>query len=233
MRKKITLTALVMLIIMSITGGVQAYRSTYKDESVYKSADTWIKDIRKMESTDGELGLLEEINEDTLVATTDSNNIDVHLLKNTEYGAILLLGASDYGKQGASIEDRYMDAGETTVLTGVQASTTGNRYGIYEMGYYSMTLNPYNPNEWVAAGLDTFLPNIASRYIDRYTLETASAKPGDATVETDQWHGSSSGNWVTSSNPGFRRGYSGAFYFNGSASVSGYGRAGVVVGAGF
>ncbi len=233
MKKKITLISIVMLIIMSLVTSVQAYQATSNGNSLSNSADTWIKDIRKMEGAGGGLGLTETIDETSLVAQTDPNNIDVHLLKNTEYGAILLLGASDYGKQGSDITARRMDQGETKTLTGVQASTTGNRYGVYEMGYYNMDISKYSNYEWVAGGLDTFLPDVASKYIDRYTLDRSSAKDGDATVETDKWHGGSSGGWVTSSSPGFGRGYLGAFYFSySSAGNSYYGRAGVVVGAG-
>ena len=233
MKKKITLISIVMLIIMSLVTSVQAYQSTSKGNSKSESAEVWIKGIRQMEESGGGLGLTEAIDETTLLAQTDPNNIDVHLLKNTEYGAILLLGASDYGKQGESISDRRMDRGKTTVLTEVQASTTGNRYGVYEMGYYNMSVSSYNDYEWTAAGGSSFLPDVASRYIDRYTTTEDSAKDGDATVETKKWHGASGATWLGGASYGFYRGYDGAFsYYNIYSSYINYARAGVVVGAG-
>lgn len=61
----------------------------------------------------------------------------------------------------------------------------------------------------------------------------ASALAGDATTETKNWHGSGDATWVTSSNPAFVRGYSGAFsYYSNAVGGSYYGRAVVVVGAG-
>ncbi len=234
MKKKLIIMILIMLIIISFVGITQAYQATSKGESSKTFADVWIKGIRQMESAGGGLGLNEIINEESLLPSTDPNNIEVHLLKNTEYGAILILGISDYGKQGASIEDRYMDAGETTGATN-QASTTGNKTGIYEMGYYHMNISKHSDYEWTAAGGSSFLPDVASRYIDRYKSDSSNAdpKPGDATVETKKWHGANRYNWVGGDSNGFVRGYSGAFSYNYyDNSHSDHARAAVFVGAG-
>ena len=232
-RKIITLTMLSLVAVILLSSEVQAnYQSVPSGTSKKAAATEWITGIRQMESSGNGMGLKETIDTKTGLATTAANNIDVHLLKNTEYGAILLLGASDYGKQGTDITARRMDTGAVSG-TSAQASTTGNKYGIYEIGYYDMTTSTSSYYEWVAGGTSTFLSGIASRYINRYTTDKTSARAGDATVETQRWHGSSVADWVTSSRPGFVRGGGGAFSFDfGSETDSYYARAGVVVGVG-
>ena len=82
-----------------------------------KANITWISEIRKMETTGGAMGLTEQLNSD-LTPKTDSNNIDVHMMKNTEYGAISILSASSYGNP-------------TTIASSTVKTTTGNKTGIY------------------------------------------------------------------------------------------------------
>lgn len=154
-----------------------------------------INTIRTMETNRAGMGLKETRNASTQLSTSKSNNIDVHLEKNTEYGAIVILGASNYGKQGANITDRRMDKGETTG-NGVQASTTGNKSGIYELGYTDMDTSKYGnelvagtsntSTELVAWGVDT----TASRYVNRYENDTI-WKIGDA-MNIGTWHASKS-----------------------------------------
>ena len=232
-RKIITLIMLSLVAVILLSSEVQAnYQSVPTGSSKSAAATEWITGIRQMESSGNGMGLKETIDTKTGLATTTANNIDVHLLKNTEYGAILLLGASDYGKQGTSIDNRRMDKGNVSG-TDAQASTTGNKYGIYEIGYYNMTISSNNDYEWTAGGGTGFLSGIASRYINRYTTSDSSARAGDATVETKNWHGSSYAGWLNGTNNGFIRGNYGAFsfYSNGGAS-SHRARAGVVVGVG-
>ena len=92
--------------------------------AAYNLSD-WMMNIRKMEELGGAMGLNEKINSD-LTTDGDSNNIDVHMQKNTEYGALAILSASSYGNP-SKIND-----GETT---------TGNVTGVV------MKLD----SEWVAA----------------------------------------------------------------------------------
>ncbi len=75
--------------------------------------NNYIVNVRKMEALGGAMGLTETLN-DNLTSTT-SNNIDVHMEKNTEYGAMAILSASNYGNPGR------INNGETT---------TGNKSGI-------------------------------------------------------------------------------------------------------
>ncbi len=232
---KIIVTIVLMLVtILLLIGNTNAaYQSIPTGEGVKAQPGTWMEEIRKMEGSGQGMGLNETINTSTCLATSASNNIDVHMLKNTEYGAIVLLGASDYGKQGAG-NVRYMDTGLTTTSgTDVKASSTGNVYGIYELGYYNMNI-AYKQYEWTAGGGSDFLRSIAPRYINRYSIAEGSARSGDATVETKNWMGSSNANWLYGSGYGFNRGYNGAFSYSGndSAGNNNYCRAGVVVGAG-
>ena len=190
-----------------------------------------------MEQENAGLGLNDNINETTLLSE-EINNIDVHMLKNTEYGAIVLFGASDYGKQGNGA-NRYMHTGATSG-TEVQASSTGNRYGVYELGYYIYTsggsINNSTP-EWVAGGTDktlsSNLPNIDNRYIDRY--EATNTKVGDATMETYGWHNSSS-SWISNGYL-FARGSVATFdylsFAANSPSYTYHARASIVIGEGF
>ena len=232
-RKIITLIMLSLVAVILLSSKVQAnYQSVPTGNSKEATATEWITGIRQMESSGNGMGLKETIDTTTGLATTETNNIDVHMLKNTEYGAIVLLGASDYGKQGTDITARRMDTGAVTG-TSAQASTTGNKYGIYEIGYISMITGNNTNYEWTAGGGTSFLSGIASRYINRYTTADSSARAGDATVETKNWHGSSNAYWLSVANYGFNRGYRGAFsFYNGGESNSNYARAGVVVGVG-
>ena len=233
-RKIIALIMLSLVAVILLSSSVQAnYQSVPTGTSKDAKATEWITGIRQMESSGKGMGLKETINTTTGLATTEANNIDVHLLKNTEYGAIVLLGASDYGKQGTDITARRMDKGATSG-TDVQASTTGNKYGIYEIGYISMITGNNTNYEWTAGGGTSFLSGIASRYINRYTTADSSARAGDATVETKNWHGSIFANWLSDAYSGFIHGDRGAFSFvSYSESGSYYARAGVVVGTGF
>lgn len=192
--------------------------------TIKRSADAtdWIIRVRQMESKGGGMGLNETVGTDAL-ATSDSNGIDVHLQKNTEYGAAILLGASDYGKvgtvgaggkvNGIANATAYMNSGSTTLTgTDLKASSTGNVTGIYELAsssYYELT----------AGGGTRFLSNIASRY--RNVYETTEGKAGDATIENginfgNTWHGSNMGDFATGAY-GFLRGYArykGVFTFD-------------------
>lgn len=90
-----------------------------------KSGTTWISEFRKMETTGGAMGLTEQLNSD-LTPKTDSNNIDVHMMKNTEYGAIAILSASSYGNP-------------TTIARSTVKTTTGNKTGVYYNVYSGST----------------------------------------------------------------------------------------------
>ena len=140
-----------------------------------KDLGTWMSSIRDMEATGGTLGLSETKGSD-LLSTNGSNNLDAHMEKNSEYGAMAILSASSYGKQDK------VNGGETT---------TGNKSGVV------INLN----KEWVAAGTVAGCANYegaAPRYKDIYTTEQI-RKNGDALLETKGWHGSGESNWTSDS----------------------------------
>ena len=104
----------------------------------------WISAVRQMQATGGTLGLTDTINTNL---TSSNKNMDIHMQKNTEYGAMAILSASAYGNPN-KITD-----GQTT---------TGNASGI------QIKLN----EEWVAAGPNITqvgkMKNAAARYWNNY-----------------------------------------------------------------
>ena len=140
------------------------------------------------------MGLSETLNTD-LTPSSDSNGIDVHMMKTTEYGAIAILSASEYGNPS---NDKAI------------TSTTGNSTGV--------ALNT-NYAEWTAGGTRTILGE-NSRYFDSYTTSETSAKIGDALGNTTTvnpgcagWHLAYESYWVTSGE-NFLRGYGGIFSYS-------------------
>jgi hypothetical protein len=169
--KKILLILFGMLLITILFVNNKTYAALQANGSTAttQTPDNWIVNIRKMEAIGGTLGLTETINSSTLLSTSGSNNLDIHMEKNTEYGAIAILSASSYGNPNK-------------VTSG--GTTTGNETGIV------MNLN----NEWVAAGGLTdkaIFTTSNGRYRNSYG-ENYVAKVGDAINETKNWHGGSS-----------------------------------------
>ena len=166
MNKKLKLTILLMLaLICLISGGVFAYPQSSPNVSrTSENLKTWLYDysgtkyIPYMNGTSGAMG------------TTSS--LDVHLQRNTEYGAMLILGLSDYGKQASSVSYTSLF---TETANGL-ATTTGNVSGIYQVG---------NQYEFVAAGkadkTHSYYLNYISAYNrDEYSTSAGSTKRGDA-----------------------------------------------------
>ena len=162
-----------MFFILTGTGEVKAVLQSNGNEGATYNVSEWLINIRKMEELGGAMGLNESINEEGLTAIGESNNIDIHMQKNTEYGALAILSASSYGNPN-KIED-----GDTT---------TGNATGAV------MHLN----SEWVATGTI----NEAKTYVnakERYkNLQTSTyvQQKGDAITETAGWHGSEESDWI-------------------------------------
>ena len=131
-----------------------------------KALGTWMLQIRQMQELGGTLGRTDTVSTENL--SSNVTDLDIHMEKNTEYGAMAILSASAYGNP-SKIND-----GETT---------TGNSTGIV------INLN----KEWVAAGELTDVSNFTnakSRYKNKYLASGYIAKIGDAMKETDGWHGS-------------------------------------------
>lgn len=123
-----------------------------------KGATQWMTEIRAMESKNQAMGLEEIVDSVTQTTTNGSNNIDVHMIKSTEYGTMAILSASGYGNS-KKIQDSAIK------------STTGNKSGVY------VVLDDW---EWTAGVLEDALGQIDSRYYDAYTTDSENVKIGDA-----------------------------------------------------
>ena len=174
MKKKIIATSFLIFILISClsTSTFASYqvRPNY-NPLVSTPAPTFWYNIRLMEAKDGPLGLDMEINETNVYQGYGSNNIDVHMIKNSEYGATAILAISAYG------------AGSYSSVNSTKY-TTGNYTGIYGMGNeaiwcYTTTFTSVNGvlnadnsgktnvNSNVKALLDK---GIASKYYDQYDV---------------------------------------------------------------
>lgn len=166
----------------------------------------------------------------------NTTNVDPHMIKNTEWGAVAYLSRSIYGKNSAVYNNPYAGGKRSSItglcgnqqdyttsnyddknlyryneLGGENASTTGNVYGIYDMAGGSF--------EYVAGILNTKISNgdnydfseVDPKYYDSYTGYN-SEKYGDAVYETSiNTHGSGSwdfdySNTISEDTPIFRRG---------------------------
>lgn len=172
-KKILGIVSVILLAIIMLTGkskaALQANINTHDVKS--DSISNWFTHIRDMEKSGEAMGLNEILNED-LTPSSESNNIDVHMTRSTEYGAVAILSVSGYGNPQKLQESKIK-------------TTTGNNTGVY------MT----NTGEWVAAG-STFEVN--PRYYDSYTGNMESARVGDALGNTTTpnlgcagWHNSS------------------------------------------
>ena len=215
----ITLTIMFVALLCSTVeaqAALQANSDTHYNSNNKKTPLDWMSGFRKMEEKDGGMGLSETLNED-LTASSKSNNIDVHMMRSTEYGAIAILSASGYGNS-------------QTLQASTIKTTTGNKTGIYfsDSNY-----------EWVAGGLEnTIFFGTNKKYYDTYTTDRSSARVGDALGERTNngcqgWHLASRSNWVNSSNLYFRRGGNGLFsFYYGDAGDTHWGRGVAVCGQG-
>ncbi len=187
-----------------------------------KTASEFFLLCRQMETAEGPLGLSATITdeEDVVKETSALNGIDVHMIKNTEYGTAAMLSASAYG--------------DCPTGSSSSASTTGNKSGIMQMAdhgeFVSGTYNSYY-------SYNKKIYNADAKYRDLYESDDMQIayKPGDATYETQKWRGAPA-YFVKPSDPQFTRSGGGVFGFNYTTGyeVYGYGsRAAMVCGNGF
>ena len=196
MKKKLLIATGMITIIILLTilqGKVNAATLQSNPNTHYKnewksSIDICIKDIRKMEASGGAMGLSEMVNDDQTFKEK-SNNIDVHMMKNTEYGAIAILSVSGYGNS-------------KIIPKSTIKSTTGNKTGVY---YTTTGNNDLSHGEWTASGIITEkIQKINSRYYEQYGKN----KIGDALDL--KWQGSSVTGYISSS-PNLKRNFKGYF----------------------
>ena len=135
---------------------------------------------------------------------TNDNIVDPHMMKNTEWGAVAYLSKSKYGKETEEVwinpNSNYLTgqagdsvSAEETTLTnaynttnGMQASTTGNVTGVYDMSggayeYIAAYINNENDN------LNTYgetLVNADQKYKDIYSVGSSDTNTNNYEVST-------------------------------------------------
>ena len=170
-----------------------------------------------------------------------SSEVDTHMSKNSEWGAVAYLTQSIYGRCsgsnactevginnnsvyttgiGAAAGSSYTSATTNSydTLLGMGASTTGNIYGIYDMsgGAYEYVMGVYN-KEISSSGFSS-LPN--EKYYNYYAATTYT---GHALNETAYWYSDTAGAFASGTSWPYRGSYygdgasAGVFYFNGTA----------------
>ena len=205
----IIMLATILLNTMEVQATLQANPNTH-----YKKDDTptnWITNFRKMEETGGSMGLNETLNAD-LTSSSGSNNIDVHMMRTTEYGAIAILSASGYGNS-------------QTLRNSTIKTTTGNKTGVYLSG------GNWEYNAGVIEGKN--FKGVNKKYYDTYTSARSSARVGDALGERTNngcqgWHSASQSDWISDSSL-FIRSDGGVFSFSSYYSNANFFARGVAV----
>lgn len=186
-----------ILTVFMLTGKVNAAVQSRPGVTSLKNitANDFFVKIRQMEVEGGTLGKKAQLDSTTYLDSSN-NGVDVHMAKNTEWGAAAMLAASPYGSAPSGQSD---------------ASTTGNATGIYQMadGTFEYVAGIYNTSNDDMSKLK----NADSRYVNIYTGEVA--KRGDAILETKNWKNSSRAYFVESSYPIFLRSYNALFGYDG------------------
>ena len=150
-----------------------------------------------------------------------SSEVDTHMSKNNEWGAVAYLTQSIYGRCTSSTtcteiginnssdktgygapagSNTYATNGAYNTTLGKDASTTGNIYGIYDMsgGAWEYVMGVYNKT--ISNSGFSSLPD--TKYYNNYT---GSSYTGHALTETKNWY-SDHADFVNSSGPWFVRG---------------------------
>ncbi len=104
-----------------VQAALQANPTTHVNP-VSKAGASWITEIRQMETVGQTMGLEETL--DGLNATSQSNNIDVHMMLPNEYSAVAILSISGYGNAGKLRDESDIQ----------KRTTTGNATGVYFTG---------------------------------------------------------------------------------------------------
>ena len=144
------------------------------------------------------------------VKTTYSLSGDSHMMKNTEWGVVVYLAESKYGRNGTEVgmNSANYTTGQGDYVTNANQSTTGNIYGVYDMNGTSWEcVAGYINNSNVSSnGYNTNLINAVKtnpKYADVYPVTTdnqdtnysnSKGIKGDAVFETST-AGSNSTSW--------------------------------------
>lgn len=200
--KKLFLSIIVVLAILFMHKNVYAVGGQASGtSSLYcKNVSYFFELIRAMETSTGTLGKSSNINTDTYVDNS-GNGIDCHLEKNTEYGTITLLAASEYGN-----------------ATSTNSASTGlGSTGVFQMsnGNYECVANTYSSEKDGTLTTNNYngaLTRADSRYVNKYYGSKHSIT-GDGLIETDGAGGGYT-DFVTSNGPVFYRGLGGLFGYS-------------------
>lgn len=167
-RAKLILLTLVIMLVTILLSTIEVNATLQANPNThYKKTNTtanWKNLFRNMEKQGEGMGLSETLKSD-LSAESASNNIDVHMVKSTEFGAVAILSASSYGNS-------------QTLPNSDIKTTTGNNTGVYFSGekweYVAMDVLKYNNTFGTFNG-------IAGKYFNVYTSSASeSARAGDA-----------------------------------------------------
>ena len=160
-----------------------------------------------------------------------ARELESHMLKNSEWGAVAYLTESKYGRNGTEVtpntDSTFLTGGgegNAYATTNTKQSSTGNVYGIYDLNIGAIEyVAGYLKNGDFSEAESTFTDNTSDAYSTAYDEDnqTTGYKYGDATYETSRWHFDSA-LFVNSSSSFFVRGRfrgtsdvdSGIFVFN-------------------
>ena len=164
-----------------------------------------------------------------------NTNLNSHMLKNSEWGAVAYLTESKYGRNGEEVaqntDTTYKTASGNFIDSENQKqSSTGNETGIYDLsgGAYERVA-AYLQDGSTSNG-NSLVNETDKKFVTIYTRTSASSgyRVGDATYETSGWH-SDGASFVNSDGPFFIRGdnfYSdaaskpGVFYYGSHTGIA-------------
>lgn len=215
--KKIKILAIICALAMA-TNVHAALQSRPGVDAKNASVSDFFKLIREMEATGGVMGLNANFARNSTTGeyeeTTETNSVDVHMCKNTEWGAAAMLASSDYGAGNNNITNTY---DKTNKTYGVTASTTGDMTGVFGM-YGGSAFEEYVAGAIISKMNSSdsycgYLTKAAPRYMDSYMEGTSYQDlsryiPGDATYEMKTFRGGTSV-FIYNTDPIFVRGGSG------------------------
>ena len=138
-------------------------------------------------------------------AKSYNTNLNSHMLKNSEWGAVAYLTESKYGRNGTEVE--MNNKKYTGDIANVGQSSTGNETGIYDLrGGAGERVAAYLEGGSTSNG-ESLVTETDKKFVTVYkgTNVNTDYKPGDATYETKNWH-SDYGAFVDSSDPFLDRG---------------------------
>ena len=130
-----------------------------------------------------------------------SNNLNSHMLKNSEWGAVAYLAHSKYGRNKTEItinNSASYYTGGGNYKNNTNQSTTGNIYGIYDLSggcreWVASYFNGNNANTMYLNNSNGFaqIGKASDKFSTAYSSGTVEEgyKYGDATYETNYWSG--------------------------------------------